>query len=108
MTVNTHFDEGVKIMKSQSGVLRFVDVLASMALIAFLAAGCATTTHESPNIIQRVQGETAAGPPPNGFLGSDYSLLHPPVEGSDQKAELAFISQNGNFASYNKIMIAPC
>jgi uncharacterized protein DUF3313 len=94
-------------MKSKGRVCGFVNALGLIILIGFVAAGCATTTHESPNIVERVQGETPAGPPPNGFLGSDYSLLHPAAEGSDQKAELAYISQNGNFASYSKIMIAP-
>jgi Protein of unknown function (DUF3313) len=94
-------------MKSKDRVGSFVNGFGLIVLIGSVAAGCATTTHESPNIIERAQGETVAGPPPNAFLGSDYSLLHPPAEGSDQKAELAYISQNGNFASYNKIMIAP-
>ena len=72
-----------------------------------LVTGCAQTTGQSPDVIQRVQGDTPAAPPPSGFLGKDYALLQAPAADSDQKAELAYISPNGNFASYNKIMIAP-
>lgn len=64
-----------------------------------LTTGCSQTTGQSPNIVQRATGETPAPPPPSGFLGKDYALLQAPAEGSDQKAELAYINPNGNFAS---------
>jgi hypothetical protein len=75
--------------------------------LATLLAGCAQTAAPAPNIIERVQGETPAPPPPSGFLGSDYSLLQPPAAGSGQKAMLVYTNPNANFSSYNKIMIAP-
>jgi len=80
----------------------------TFALLAgLLLAGCAQTVAPGPNIIQRAQGETPAPPPPTGFLGNDYSLLTPPTAGSDQNAALRYINPNANWASYNKIMIAP-
>jgi len=77
------------------------------ALAGSLVMGCAQTTGQSPNVIQRAEGETPAPPPASGFLGKDYALLQAPAPGSDQKAELAYVNQSGNFASYSKIMIAP-
>lgn len=81
--------------------------LASIFLAGLLLVGCASTSAPAPNIIQRVQGETPAAPPPSGFLGSDYSLLTAPAEGSEQKAMLAYTSPNANFTSYNALIIMP-
>jgi len=81
--------------------------LLSLALAGWLLAGCSQTAAPAPNIIQRVQGETPAPPPPSGFLGNDYSLLTPPAEGSDQKAMLRYVNPNANWSSYNQILIAP-
>jgi hypothetical protein len=87
--------------------MRLAKGLLSATLAGWLVTGCAQTTAPSPNIIQRVQGETPAPPPPSGFLGSDYSLLTPPAEGSDQKAMLRYLNPNATWSSYNTIMIAP-
>jgi hypothetical protein len=85
--------------------------LATGALVAILAgfvlAGCSQTAAPAPNLIQRVQGETPAPPPSSGFLGSDYSLLTPPAEGSDQQAMLRYVNPSVTWSSYNQIMIAP-
>jgi hypothetical protein len=83
--------------------------LVSALLAGWLLAACSQTTGQSPNIIQRAEGETPAAPPQSGFLGSDYSLLQPASSGSveGQKAALAYINPNANWSSYNKIMIAP-
>src|SRR5208337_3909883 len=78
-----------------------------IALTASLMAACAQTTAPGPSIIQRAGGETPAPPPPSGFLGSDYSLLTPPAEGSDQQAMLRYVNPSVNWSSYNKLMIAP-
>src|SRR5208282_6398561 len=89
-----------KNMKSAVGLL-------SLLLTGLLLTGCAQTVAPAPNIIQRASGETPAPPPPTGFLGNDYSLLTPPTAGSDQNAALRYVNPNANWASYNKIMIAP-
>ncbi|MGA2411952.1 MAG: DUF3313 family protein, partial [Candidatus Binataceae bacterium] len=81
--------------------------LASTLFAGLLMTGCASTSAPAPNIIQRVQGEMPAVPPPSGFLGSDYSLLTSPAEGSGQKAMLAYVNPNANFASYTAIIIDP-
>ncbi|HVN90392.1 MAG TPA: DUF3313 domain-containing protein [Candidatus Binataceae bacterium] len=81
--------------------------LLSATLAGWLLMGCSQTTAPAPNIVQRVEGETPAPPPPSGFLGSDYALLKPPAEGSDQKAMLVYTDASASFASYSKIMIAP-
>jgi hypothetical protein len=81
--------------------------LASIFLAGLLMTGCASTSAPAPNIIERVQGETPAPPPPSGFLGSDYALLKPPAEGSEQKALLAYTNTNANFTSYNALIIDP-
>ncbi|MBV8056820.1 MAG: DUF3313 domain-containing protein [Deltaproteobacteria bacterium] len=96
-------------MNHKSSYMKLATGLASAMLAGWLLAACSQTTGSSPNIIQRVEGETPAAPPQSGFLGSDYSLLQPASSGSveGQKALLAYISPNGNFAQYNKIMIAP-
>jgi Protein of unknown function (DUF3313) len=84
-----------------------VNWLTFALLAGLLLAGCAQTVAPGPDIIQRAQGETPAPPPPTGFLGNDYSLLTPPTAGSDQNAALRYINPSANWASYNKIMIAP-
>lgn len=83
--------------------------LISALIAGGLLAACSQTTGQSPNIIQRAEGETPAAPLQSGFLGNDYSLLQPASSGSveGQKAMLAYINPNGNFAQYNKIMVAP-
>ena len=78
---------------------------AVAALVVF--AGCAHTAAPAPTIVERVQSEKPAPPPPTGFLGADYALLKPPAEGSEQKALLVYTDPSANFSSYNKLMIAP-
>jgi hypothetical protein len=81
--------------------------LGAAMMASLLLFGCAQTVAPAPNIIQRASGETPAPPPPSGFLGNDYSLLTPPTTGSDQQAMLRYVNPSANWASYNKIMIAP-
>ncbi len=89
-----------KNMKSAIGLL-------SVLLAGLLLAGCSQTAAPEPSIIQRATGEKEAPPAATGFLGSDYSLLTPPAEGSDQQAMLRYVNPNANWSSYTKIMIAP-
>jgi Protein of unknown function (DUF3313) len=77
------------------------------ALYAVLLVGCSQTAAPAPDVVQRVEGETPAPPPPSGFLGSDYSLLKPGTPGAGQQAMLAYINPNANFSSYGRVMIAP-
>lgn len=81
--------------------------LGAAMMAVLLLSGCAQTVAPSPNIIQRASGETPAPPPATGFLGNDYSLLTPPAAGTDQQAMLRYVNPSANWASYNKIMIAP-
>jgi hypothetical protein len=76
-------------------------------LAGWLFVACSQTAAAGPNIVQRVEGEQPAPPPPTGFLGKDYSLLQPASANPGQKAELAYTNPNANFASYNQVMIAP-
>src|SRR5271155_1362003 len=88
-------------MKTGTGLV-LAAVLTGLSL-----AACSQTAAPEPNIIQRAEGEKPAPPPPTGFLGSDYSLLTPPEEGSDQKAMLRYVSPSVNWGSYNQVLIAP-
>jgi hypothetical protein len=83
--------------------------LCSAALAGWLLAACSQTAGPGQNIVERVEGEQPAPPPPTGFLGSDYSLLQTPSSGSvpGQKAMLAYVNPNANFSQYNQVMIAP-
>jgi hypothetical protein len=81
--------------------------LLSVMLAGWLLAGCSQTVAPSPNIFQRAQGEKPAPPPTSRFLGNDYSLLTPPIKGSDQKAMLRYVNPSVNWSSYNAIIIAP-
>lgn len=96
-----------KKINHKSSYLKPATGLLSVMLAGWLFAACSQTAAPGPNIIQRAQGETPAPPPPSGFLGSDYSLLQPGAPGSGQEAMLAYTNPAANFASYNKIMIAP-
>ena len=92
-----------RVRKTKKGATGLLAVL----LAGLLLAGCSQTAAPEPNVIERAKGETPAPPPPSGFLGSDYSLLTPPAEGSDQKAMLRYVNPNANWGSYTKIVIAP-
>jgi hypothetical protein len=94
-------------MDHKSSSSKLTASLMSLALAGALLAGCSQTAAPAPSIVQRVQGETPAPPPPTGFLGNDYSLMTPPAEGSDQKAMLRYLNPNVNWGSYTKIMVAP-
>jgi hypothetical protein len=94
-------------MNHRSRNVKLASGLLSAMFAGWLLAGCAQTAAPAPNIIQRVEGEKPAAPPPSGFLGSDYSLLQPGAAGSEQQAMLAYTNTSANFTSYSKIMIAP-
>jgi Protein of unknown function (DUF3313) len=94
-------------MNHESRNMKLTTGLLSVVLAGWLVAGCSQTAAPQPNIIQRVQGDTSAPPPPSGFLATDYSLLTPPGEGSDQKAMLRYVNPSVNWSSYNQIMFAP-
>jgi Protein of unknown function (DUF3313) len=94
-------------MDHKSSSSKLTASIMSLALAGALLAGCSQTAAPAPSIMQRVQGETPAPPPPTGFLGNDYSLMTPPAEGSDQKAMLRYVNPNVNWGSYTKIMVAP-
>jgi Protein of unknown function (DUF3313) len=94
-------------MNHQSNYVKLATGLASVMLAGWLLAGCSQSAAPGPNIVQRVEGEQPAPPPPTGFLGSDYSLLQPATPGSGQKAMLAYTNSSATFTSYNQVMIAP-
>jgi hypothetical protein len=94
-------------MSTENKNMKLAIGLLLATLAGSLLAGCAQTAAPGPNIIQRAQGETAAPPPPSGFLGSDYSLLTAGAPGSGQEAQLAYTNPSANFTSYSAIMIAP-
>jgi hypothetical protein len=94
-------------MNCKNRVAKLAITLTSVALAGWLLAGCSQTAAPGPSIVQRMQGETPAPPPPTGFLGNDYSLMTSPAEGMDQKAMLRYVNPSVNWGSYNKIMIAP-
>jgi hypothetical protein len=89
--------------------VKLATCLASATVAGLLFIACSQTAAPGPNIVQRVEGEQAAPPPPSGFLGSDYSLLQTPSSGSvaGQKAMLAYISSTATFSQYNQVLIAP-
>jgi Protein of unknown function (DUF3313) len=87
--------------------LKLATGLLSVLLAGFFLAGCFQTAAPKPNIIQRAEGGTPAPPPPSGFLGSDYSLMTPPTEDSDQKAMLRYVNPSVSWSSYNQVIVAP-
>jgi len=91
----------------KSTKLKLAAGLLSVMSIGFFLSGCSQTAAPAPNIIQRVEGEKPAPPPPTGFLGSDYALMTPPAEGTDQKAMLRYVDPSANWSSYTKVIIAP-
>ena len=87
--------------------IKLATSLLSVMLAGWLLAGCSQTVAPSPNIFQRVQGETPAPPPTSDFFGNDHSLLTPPAKGSDQQEMLRYSNANINWSTYNAIIIAP-
>jgi Protein of unknown function (DUF3313) len=96
-----------KEMKVKKTVERLAFEIFCAVAFAALVAACSQTAAPEPNIVQRVQGETPAPPPPSGFLGSDYSLLQPATQGSDQQAMLRYINPSASWSSYTQIMVVP-
>src|SRR5215472_9285593 len=96
-------------MNPKSSYVQLAAGLACALLAGWLFVACSQTAAPGQSIVQRVEGEQPAPPPPTGFLGSDYSLLQPSSSGSvpGQKAMLAYINPNANFSQYNQVMIAP-
>jgi hypothetical protein len=96
-------------MSDKKGHLKLAAGLCSAALAGWLLVACSQSAGPGQNIVQRVEGEQPAAPPPTGFLGSDYSLMQPPSSSTvqGQKAMLAYINSNANFSQYNQVMIAP-
>src|SRR5207249_12008521 len=92
-------------MREHDEIKKFLRGALPVIALAALIAGCAQTAALAPTIVQRVQGEKPAPPPPTGFLGRDYSLLKAGAEG--QEAMLAYTDGSANFSSYGKIMITP-
>src|SRR6266852_2127144 len=87
--------------------IKLATSLLSVMLAGWLLAGCSQTVAPSPNIFQRVQGETPAPPPTSDFFGNCHSLLTPPAKGSDQQEMLRYSNANINWSTYNAIIIAP-
>jgi hypothetical protein len=96
-----------KIMTRKTTGIKTTIGIAGVFFAGLLMAGCAATSAPAPTIIQRVQGETPAPPPPSGFLGKDYGLLKPGTPGSGQAAMLAYTNPNANFTSYSAVIISP-
>jgi hypothetical protein len=94
-------------MNRMSRKIKAATGLLSVLLSGLLLAGCSQTAAPEPNIVQRVEGEKPAPPPPSGFLGSDYSQLQPAAQGSDQQAMLRYINPSASWSSYTQIMVVP-
>jgi Protein of unknown function (DUF3313) len=94
-------------MEQRKQLVRSLTTLTIALIVASGMWACSQTTGASPNVIQRVEGETPAAPPQSGFLGSDYSLLQPATANPGQKAALAYINPNANFSSYHALIIDP-
>jgi Protein of unknown function (DUF3313) len=76
-------------------------LLAAVALLSGLTAGCAKTVSEQSAVVKQVEsGESAA----NGFFGGDLSLLQPGQEG---QAAMVYINPNAQWSQHNKIMLEP-
>ena len=82
-------------------IVKFATIVAAMALLAGMTAGCAKTVSEQSAVQKQVEsGDSAA----NGFFGSDTSLLQPGQEG---QAAMVYINPNVQWSQYDKIMLEP-
>ncbi len=66
--------------------------------------GCSETSKPSPNVVERMEGQSTVVPAATGFLGDDYSLLKPGQEG---QAALVYINPNVQWSQYDKVMLEP-
>jgi hypothetical protein len=80
----------------------------SLIAIAFVVAGvifgCSETSKPSPNVVQRMEGQSTVIPAATGFLGDDYALLKPGQEG---QAALVYINPHVQWSQYDKVMLEP-
>jgi hypothetical protein len=79
-------------------------LVAIVAMAAGIVSGCSETSKPSPNVIQRMEGQSTVVPAATGFLGDDYSLLKP---GNEGQAALVYINPNVQWGQYNKVMLEP-
>ena len=75
-----------------------------LLLVGALLAGCAATTEQGPNVMQRVEGSKPAPPGRTGFLGPYYDLLKP---GKDGQVALVYFRPNTQWSRYTKVLIEP-
>jgi Protein of unknown function (DUF3313) len=89
------------ILRTRNTRHRSATLLAAVALLSGLTAGCAKTVSEQSAVVKQVEsGESAA----SGFFGSDMSLLQPGQEG---QAAMVYINPNAQWGQYDKIMLEP-
>jgi hypothetical protein len=80
---------------------RAVFLLAAVALLSGLTAGCAETVSEQSAVVKQVEsGDSVA----TGFFGSDVSLLQP---GHEDQAAMVYINPNMQWSQFDKVMLEP-
>jgi Protein of unknown function (DUF3313) len=84
---------------------RFVTAIAAVSTFCLLLiAGCSQTVAPSPNVVERMEGQTTPPAPQGvGFL-KDYSLLKIGKEG---QAEWLYVNPQAQWANYSKVIIDP-
>jgi hypothetical protein len=93
--------------ESRKNIERLTYGILCAVAFAALAAGCSQTAAPEPNVVQRVEGEKPAPPPPSGFLGKDYALLQPGAPGSGQEAMLRYMAPSVQWSNYKQILVLP-
>lgn len=76
----------------------------ALLLVGAVLAGCAATTEQGPNVMQRVEGSKPAPPGRTGFLGPYYDLMQP---GKDGQVALVYFRPNTQWSRYTKVLIEP-
>lgn len=89
-------------LPTDNALIASLTLLAAVALLSTMTAGCAKTVAEQPAVVKQV--ESGQAPAASGFFGSNLSLLQPGKEG---QAAMVYINPSAQWSQYNKIMIEP-
>ncbi len=89
-------------LQTKNTPIASITLLAAIALLSTMTAGCAKTVAEQPEVVKQV--ESGQAPAASGFFGNNLSLLQPGKEG---QAAMVYINPSAQWSQYNKILIEP-
>jgi len=86
------------------GTRTLAAALAAATMMAAVVSACYTTAAPQPSLVERMEGNAPALKAPEGFFGSDSSLLKP---GKNPQALLYYVNPQAQWTQYHQVLIQP-